>query len=125
MFKESLICNSMSKNSVGLSNSDGISIEIGFCSTHSSSEDIDGVQNEFKFIFGKLSNFSFSMSDEGKIYNLIDISLDKFSLVSAIFERKVPNKGIYTLSIKAPLCWFKDHFDNIDLNFKLNINQEL
>lgn len=134
MFKETLVVTSMGKNCVSLSNSNGLSIDYGFCSTHTSTEDVDVIQKYHKFYFGenaiiefaKLINEAEELESKvysNKTYQLTSIDNDKFGIATASFERKDPNQGIYSIVIKAPICWFKDHFEKINMDFKLNINQ--
>lgn len=134
MFKETLVVTSMGKNYASLNNSNGLSIDYSFCSTHTSTEDIDVIQKYYKFYFGENAIIEFAKPINeaeqpelkvysNKTYQLTSIDSDKFGIATASFERKDPNQGIYFILIKAPICWFKDHFEKINMDFKLNINE--
>lgn len=128
MFKETLVVTSIGQNCVSLSNSNGLSIDFGFCSTHTSTEDIDVFQKYYGYYFCENVVIKFDDDIKNKeekllkhIHKLTSIDSDKFGIVTASFERKVPDQGIYSTVIKAPIYWFKDHFDRMNTKFELDI----
>lgn len=80
---------------------------------------------ENNFFLGETHGFRFEINTwvSSKLYfKLMSASIDKFSIVKALFvTAKDSNEISYSMNINAPLYWFKETFDKIDMDLSFEL----